>query len=166
MIRDIRIEVDRLLGVLKRPTGEAEWVETLQDDSRLAYPLSLDDELSDAIFTIISYPSLNETQFRLVLSYGRAIWRVDFARGEDHINPLDRPNHLPAGPITEPHYHSWADNRHLASASTLPGRLLNANILPSNVRTYENAFRWFCGETNIAVPQGGVPDLPRGDRLL
>lgn len=158
--------VDSLLRAPKVPVGETAWVQTLMGDSRLTYALSIDDEISDAQFVVIAYPFVREPQFRLVLSYDKAIWRVDFARNEAHINPPNRPDHLPSGPLDDPHYHSWLDNRHLATAYTLPAKLLNANVLPGNVRTYENAFRWFCGETNIAVPPGGVPDLPRGDRLL
>ena len=166
MARDIRDEIDKVLGVPKVPTGVADWALTQQDDQRLTYALSIDDELSDAKFIVIAYPTIRSLQFRLILSYGRAIWRVDFAKGEDHVNPLDRPAGLPLGPINDPHYHSWHDNRHLATAYSLPHRLLNANVLPNNIRTYENTFRWFCGETNTVVPSGGVPQLPQSDRLL
>ena len=166
LAKDIREEIDNVLKAPKAPTGETEWIVSPQEDQRLTYALSIDNELSDAIFTIISYPMVRTLQFRLVLSYGKAIWRVDFAKGEDHINPLNRPLHLPLGPIDDPHYHSWPDNRHLATAYSLPARLRNANVLPSNIRTYENTFRWFCGETNIAIPSGGIPNLPRSDRLL
>jgi len=163
---DIRQVIDSILLVPKEPKGVVEWIETTQGNRRQTYPLLVDGEISDATLTIICYPRERVLKFRLVLSYGRAVWRVDYAFDEDHQNPFNKPENLPIGKIVDPHYHSWHDNRRFATAFTLPFKLYNANVLPANVRTFENTFRWFCGQTNIVVPASGIPELPRSDRLL
>jgi hypothetical protein len=132
----------------------------------MAIPLRIGGEISDATLPVISFPRSRELRFRLVLSYRRAVWRLDYTFGETHVNPPNRPNDLTDSRIDGPHYHAWADNRRFAKHNSLPDRLPNARILPQNIRTFPNAFRWFCGETRIAIEPFGVPDLPQSDRLL
>jgi|GEM_PF-1228518 len=165
--RDIREVVDELLAIEKFVAGQPEWTDSPREgDKRLLCPLLVAGEVSDATLTIISYPRVRELSFRLILSYSVAIWRLDFVHDEIHVNDLDRPTGLPSGPFEQPHYHSWADNRRFSTSQKLPERLKNARILAPNIRTYANAFRWFCGETNVSVPDGGVPELPETDRFL
>lgn len=165
--RDIREIVDQLLGIEKHLTGKPEWTDSAREgDKRMLYTLLVAGEISDATLTIISYPRLSKLSFRLVLSFGVAIWRVDFVHDEIHVNSPDRPADLLSGPFEQPHYHSWVDNRRFATTQKLPERLRNARILPANIRTFENAFRWFCGETKIVAPTGELPELPQTDRFL
>ncbi len=165
--RDIREVVDELLATEKSLAGLATWVPNAREgDVRLVQPLLVAGEVSDATLTIIAYPRSSELRFRIVLVYQRAVWRLDYTRDEVHINPADCPSHLPVEPITEPHFHSWRDNRHLATFHSLPMRLKNANLLTRNLLTFPNAFRWFCGETMIRLGTHDVPDLPPSDRLL
>ena len=165
--RDIREVVDDLLATEKIPAGQPEWTDSAREgDKRLLYPLLVGGEISDATLTIIAYPRVRRPTFRLILSFAVAIWRLDFVHDEIHVNSHDRPADLPSGPFEQPHFHSWPDNRRFATAQKLPERLRNARILPANVRAYDNAFRWFCGETRIVVPADGVPELPQTDRFL
>lgn len=164
---DIRLLVDALLATDKQPIGQAVWVaEHREGDQRLLYPLLVDGEVSDATLTLIAYPRNPSLRFRLVLSYGRAIWRLDFTDDEEHYNSFNRPSDLELGPFQVPHYHAWPDNRRFATATSLPDRLENARILDANLRTFDNTFRWFCGQTRIDISDSGVPSLPTTDRLL
>lgn len=163
--RDVRAVVDDLLAVEKIPVGIAAWAPSSRDgDLRLKQPLLIGQSISDATLTLIAYPRSPSLRFRVVLSYQRAISRLDFVDDDHHINSQNRPSHLPPGPINEPHYHSWRDNRRFATANHLPERLLNASVLPKNIRTFESAYRWFCAEANIRVRE--VPELPIPDTLL
>ena len=114
---------------------------------------------------VIAYPN-EADRFRIVLIYQKAVWRLDYVKNEAHVNSLNRPPELPSGPIDEPHYHSWIDNRRFAGRATLPSLLKNANVLPANVRSFDSAFRWFCGQTNITVASLDVPGLPTRTTLL
>ncbi len=92
---DVRVLVDKVLSATKKPIGRAEWVdEHREGDHRLLYPLLVEGEVSDARLTIIAYPRVRELQFRLILSYGRAIWRLDFSNDETHVNSFNRPDDL------------------------------------------------------------------------
>lgn len=162
---DIREVVDRLLAANKQPAGLTDW-KAQDNDCRLVSPLLVSGEISDATLTVISFPRSPELRFRIVLSYLRAIWRLDYTLDETHVNPAKRPDDIAEYTIQGPHFHSWKDNRHLATNNSLPRKLLVARILPPNVRTFPNAFRWFCGETHIDLGPSGVPDLPKSDRLL
>jgi hypothetical protein len=137
-----------------------------EGDQRLLLPLLVEGEVSDATLTVIAYPRVRELQFRLVLSFGRAIWRLDYADFEEHYNSFNKPDDLVLGPFTCPHYHAWEDNRRFATRVSLPERLENARILDANLKTYDNTFRWFCGQTKIDISNFGVPDLPTTDRFL
>jgi len=84
---DLRVLVDRLLLTGKTPVGEANWGREHRDgDSRLLFPLLIDGEISDADLIIIAYPRMRDLQFRIILTYERAIWRVDFNNHETHQN--------------------------------------------------------------------------------
>ncbi len=167
MSTDIRVMVDRVIAVEKKPVGVATWIdEHREGDKRLRYPLLIEGEVSDATLTIIAYPWHRALRFRLVLSYTRAIWRVDYTDDEVHVNSFDKPDDVLLGPFSDPHYHAWQDNRRFASAAMLPDRLENARLLDANLKTFDNAFRWFCGQTTIDITELGVPSLPTTDRLL
>lgn len=164
---DVRTEVDGFLAATKSLTGTGNWIACARDgERRLSRPLMIAGEVSDLTLTVIAYPRSSDLKFRIVLTYRRAIWRIDYAFGEIHVNPRSGYAHLPKSPIRQPHYHSWIDNRVFATANSLPARLKNANVLPDNIRTFPNAFRWFCGETNIMLGSDDMPELPKSDRLL
>jgi hypothetical protein len=100
---------------------------------------------------------------------GRAIWRMDFDPTETHLNPRTprrRETDPPRSLISGPHYHAWEDNRRFATMTSLPPKLRNARILPERLRSFDEAFRWFCAETNIAVSYDDIPELPKRDTLL
>lgn len=162
--RDIRVTVDQLLIHKKELAGVGRW-EPQDNDCRMVIPILLEGEVSDATLTIICFPREPELRFRMVLCYIRAIWRLDYTADETHVNPINRPDDLDESIITCPHYHSWSDNRRFSRSNSLPIKLLNARILPANVRTFPNAFRWFCGQTGIVAPDT-VPDFPKSDVLL
>jgi hypothetical protein len=167
MTGDVRAVVNDLLATPKSLTGIGNWAPASREgDRRLSRPLMISGEISDATLTVIAYPRSPDLKFRIVLTYTRAIWRLDYSFDERHVNPRNGHQHLPKTPINQPHYHSWQDNRIFATANSLPARLRNANVLPENIRSFQNAFRWFCGETNIILGTGDVPELPRSDRLL
>jgi hypothetical protein len=164
---DVRDFVDALLGARKVLAGVADWQpDAVEGVFRYVRAVEYQGEIAGEL-TVKAYPRRPTLRFRIILTVGRAIWRLDYSFGDaPHVNSHNRPADLTGEPITEPHYHSWADNRRFAKANALPARLHNARILPKRIRRFEQAFRWFCAQTNIQLTSHDIPDLPKSDRLL
>jgi hypothetical protein len=164
---DIRDVVDAFLAKEKTLAGLGGWRrDTHARSFRWVQPVEVEGEIPGFDLTVKAYPSRRRLKFRIILAYGKAFWRLDYANDSPHVNSFDRPSDLDLGPIRGPHYHSWKENRRFATASSLPSSLHNARMLPQNLRTFDSAFRWFCGETRIIVGNQDMPILPRPDTLL
>lgn len=165
---DIRTQVDALLAAEKTLVGEAEF-QALEGDSRKQRwrkPCAINGEVTPLELEIQAYPDCETLKFRAILVWGRAICRLDYASNEAHVNSPNRPRDLEIGPLNDPHFHSWSDNRRFSTRVSLPTNLPNARLIPANVRTYDAALRWFCGETRIILPSPDVPALPGRTTLL
>jgi hypothetical protein len=164
---DVRQVVDAMLAADKTLAGDADW-RTLygEQKSRWRKPCLIQGLVSDLELEVQAYPYVDILKFRIILIYTKAIYRLDYCCTDGHLNPIDRPSHLPFGPINEPHVHEWRDNRRFATKTTLPNALDNASILNRNINDFDRAFRWFCGEVNITVPSMEMPMLPPRTRLL
>lgn len=164
---DIRDVVDAFLQKGKTLVGIGGWRRDSHERSyRWVRPVEIEGELPGFDLTVKAYPRSRNLKFRIILAYGKAIWRVDYANDSPHINSIDHPPDLDLEPIIGPHYHRWEDNRRFATMNSLPSGLVNARILPQNLRSFESAFRWFCGETKITVGNADMPILPKPDTLL
>lgn len=164
---DIREVVNAFLDKGKTLAGIGGWQRDAHERTyRWVRPVEVEGELPGFDLTVKAYPRSRALKFRIVLAYGKAISRLDYANDTPHINSWDRPADLDLGPITGPHYHSWKDNRRFATANSLPSSLPNARILPENFRSFESAFCWFCGETRITIGSLDMPILPKPDTLL
>jgi len=165
---DIRVTVDRLLAAEKTLAGTASFqpLQGEQRQQRWRKACVIQGEVTPLDIEVQAYPDSPNLKFRIILIYQRAIWRLDYSEDGTHFNSTNRPNDLGAGPICGPHYHTWEDNRRFSTKSALPHTLRNARNVPSNLRTFENAFRWFCGETRILVLTAEIPCLPTRVSLL
>lgn len=162
---DVGILIDAFLGSDKTLGRALTWWERDSEDrcQRWTQPVEVNGEQPGIALVAKAY---NQTslKFRILLVAPRCIWRLDF-EDDEHINSLDAPD----GPgliIRSPHYHSWADNRHLAKPNSLPAKLPNARVLPPAIRSFDNAFWWFCAQTRISITSGDVPALPKKETLL
>ena len=166
--RSVSRLVDDLIAAEKEIGGHPDWQHTEYDPTelRMLMPLLIDGVSSGAQIEVKSYPSITPMKFRLMLIMEKCIFRIDFVVDETHTNSLDRPSDLYITMIRGPHYHSWYDNKRFCTQSTLPDRLKNARVVPADLRTFDNVFRWFCGELNIVQPPPGYVDLPRRTTLL
>ena len=165
---DIRETIDKLLAAEKTLAGDAVF-QALQGDQRQQRwrkACAIQGEVTPLDLEVQAYPDSPNLKFRIILIYQRAVWRLDFSDDGGHPNHTNRPKDLEAGPITGPHYHCWSDNRRFATKTSLPHTLRNARRLPNNIQTFENTFRWFCGETRIEVPTAEIPALPSRVSLL
>jgi hypothetical protein len=165
---DIRQIVDRLLAAQKTLVGEADFRGLDGDNRKQRWrkPCAVAGEVTPLELEVQAYPDSMTPKFRIILIYQKAICRLDFANNEGHINHMNRPSDLEPGPIDEPHFHAWEDNRRFSTKTSLPTNLANARRLPANVRSFDSAFRWFCGQTHIIVASLEVPALPQRVSLL
>lgn len=154
-----RKAVDAFLTAPKTLAGIGEWRE-FQGESRVRWQVALDDVPTDMFVEVIAYPIGQMQPFTIGLHWPPCIWRVDFEPNfKSHNNPIGDDWKAPRT-IYGPHYHSWADNRHLAKPVRPPSDLDWARELPAEIKRFEHAFRWFCGETNIVLENSQVLDLP------
>jgi hypothetical protein len=159
--------IDRLLAAPKALRGRPAWRNWEQhSEARIIWPILIGGEISDAEYVLTAYPRSKPVGFRLMITARANVFRVDFDCEQSHTNSFDRPPDLYEHVVGPRHYHAWADNRHFATAQTLPKLLLNARPLPARVRTFDQAQRWFCGQTNISLEPDQIVDLPPSDLLL
>lgn len=164
--------VDAFLGAEKSLTGTAKWHDGTGDgDWRTSYVVLAEGEHVGAALDLTAYPHIptdrEDCRFTITLNCPQPIWRIDFEPPDKgHTNPLDRSRFLGEGLVYGPHYHSWPDNRHIATKAMLPKELGCARTLPPQIRRWEQAFRWFCGETGITLPSGAMLELPKRSRLV
>ena len=157
--------IDGLLVAPKTFTGEPDWRDIYQNESRLVMPLHVDGLSRGFDLQILAYPLVGDSKFRIMLCAPKCVWRVDHVSDELHVNSFDRPADIEEQSFCQPHYHAWLDNRRFCTHATLPDRLENARILPKPW-SFDSVFRWFCGETNIEPPQNGAIVLPQRKKLV
>jgi len=135
-------------------------------EDRCNWAVMLNGEVASAV-VINAFHTEKQPSFGLVLVYfDRPVWRIDYRLEQTHTNSFLRGNGLPAL-VFGPHYHSWEDNEHLATTiGGIPDKLKIAAPLPSNVRGYENCFRWFCDCVKIDISGQDIPPLPIRKNLL
>jgi len=157
--------VEALLRSEKTLEGRGQW--TMQENGKARYvrALSVAGEITDARLEIHFYTREKPPKFNISLLAPSRIWALDFDEAHKRTNSLNKPSDIPAI-VTGPHYHSWEDNRRFATKVSLPSRLLNARPLPHNIRSYENALRWFCDKTNIILRNEDIVMPPKPDTLL
>jgi hypothetical protein len=159
--------VDRLLRADKRLQGRPDWREGNPGAMRIRWPLLVGTSISDAFLHLMHWPNSAEARFSIGLNYRVQIARLDFVPPHEwHDNPLDRARFLGGARIRGPHYHSWQDNRHLATAAALSRELTCARQLPAQIRRWDQAFRWFCGEVGIVLGDDPVIEPPPRSSLL
>jgi len=154
----------------KALVGKGDWVslaETPHQERVVHWEISVNGILSGYQLRSWAYPThLHQPAFKIALTLGsKHICRVDCVHHRPHENPPDS-----KGPaqLTGWHWHPWAENRKLfAGGDTVPQRLLYADDVPSRIRRFDQAFRWFCEDLfGLRVADFPIPDLPARTRLL
>jgi hypothetical protein len=162
----ITLLVDALMRAKKTLAGEPDWKEVgHRGEHRLVLPLMIEGTVCPLDLEINGYPNIRDLRFRIMLRMPQCVWRIDYVDDELHVNPAD--DWWDCGvSFTEPHYHSWEDNRRLATHSQVPDPMPVARVLPPNLNSFDNVFRWFCEQTNIAQPPSNMVYLPSRNRLV
>ena len=160
--------VDAFLLAEKELEGEQHWSPgNRSEERRITWPVLVEGELIGAFLGLTAYPDEPKQRFTITLNLPPCIWRLDMEPDYKlHRNPYRQAEQLGGHKIAGPNFNSWADNRHLATPARLPDKLTCARALPSTFKTFESAFRWFCGETRIIVPNNQMVSLPLRERLV
>jgi hypothetical protein len=160
--------VDALLAADKELAGTAIWEAGNRiGERRLVWPVLIGGQLKGVNLNITAYPNSPPLQFGITLNVPPCVWRLDFEHPHaKHRNPLPDAERLGGYRINGSNYHAWADNRHLATAATLPKELECARALPANIQTFEAGLRWFCGETKIRIRNEQMIEFPERTGLI
>lgn len=122
-------------------------------------PLAVNGVQTGEQFVVAFTPGLN-IHSQLITVNGVCVCRLDYDPHGGHRNGfVAHLDGLP-GVIQGTHFHRWELNtRFVESTATLP-KLKHASALPQELHTFDNYLRFFCGETNIALPNGHWIQLP------
>ncbi len=159
--------VEKYLAAEKELSGIPNWRAGNRDGEQRAVWAVLLGDVNAGNLDLTAYPDEPSLRFTITLNLPPCIWRLDYDPDfKMHTNPPDRVPPLDDFTIRGPNYHAWDDNKHLVNGSSLPAKLKCARRLKENIRRFDSALRWFCGETNIKLPVGPLIDLPPRSRLL
>lgn len=166
-----RDQVDQLLGLPKQILGTPDWNNgPYAGQFRWLAPLGSDGVTTPLNLIVNAFPRSADLHFDILITHARCVMRLEYwtqARHNNHrIGRVPLPADITPGWIRGPHCHHWKDNRGLATARALPVELKFAALLPTQVRGFHAAFRWFCGEANILCASNQEPSLPARDTLL
>jgi len=155
--------IDIFMAADKTAAGVGVWqAHDFTVEQRISWPLLVGGESSGYELQVCYHVGRKPLHFSIGVYSPKVIRRMDYDETGGHTNPLGGPNGTPLT-VEGSHVHRWTDNRHLCTATSLPVRLRFAVALPSNLKSFENAFRWACGELKIQTPD--VPSLPKPTRL-
>jgi hypothetical protein len=154
----------------KTLVGQGDWVlvaETPHEERTTHWEIAVNGRLSGYQVRAWGFPTHpSQPAFKIALTLGpNHICRVDCVHHRPHNNPPDA-----RGParLLGWHWHPWQENRRLfVGREQVPQRLLYADAVPSRIRRFDQAFRWFCEDLfGLRVAEHPIPDLPTRTRLL
>jgi hypothetical protein len=92
---DVRDFVDALLGARKVLAGVADWQpDAVEGVFRYVRAVEYQGEIAGEL-TVKAYPRRPTLRFRIILTVGRAIWRLDYSFDDaPHVNSHNRPADL------------------------------------------------------------------------
>ena len=161
--------VEALLAAPKEFTGDPEPQRPNRADEqgRIYWPVLVNGQTDQCYVAMTMYPEEVDLRFTISFVFRQDnVWRLDFE--PDDIPHLNRPlpgHEYSLATIRGPHCHRWQENRHFSNRDRIPVPLPFRTPLPYGIRTWEQAFRHFLTETNIAQPRE-EPLWPRRERLL
>lgn len=96
----------------------------------------------------------------LITRFEACVSRLDFDDLQGHTNTLLAAEDGLPWVVSGRHFHRWSINRRFVMANGSLERLKHAEELPAKIRSFEQALRWFCHETNIILPHDHYITLP------
>lgn len=122
--------------------------------------IMIDGAMYGNTLIIVCMPTTGAFHFSLTHS-NICVSRLDFDDERGHTNPIYA---LDAGlppAISGRHFHRWSINTKFVNASGALEELKNAEELPSSIKKFNTALRWFCEELNIFLPHNHEITFPR-----
>lgn len=122
--------------------------------------LEIDGVQYGDVLIIVSTPSTGA--FHIVLMHcGACISRLDFDDLQGHTNTLFANQDGLPNIVSGRHFHRWALNKRFIQANGSLEELKHAEELPTNIRSFDPALRWFCDELKIYLPHDHNIECPR-----
>lgn len=126
----------------------------------LKLPIDVAGVMRGQELVIVSYPASENLRFTINIVYGISICRLDFDETGGHTNGFLA--HLDMLPIivSGSHFHRWEINKRFIEGNGKLEELKHAESLPTTIRSFDAALRWFCDETKINLPHNHLIELP------
>lgn len=122
--------------------------------------IMIDGMMHGNALSIVCIPTTGAFHFSLIHS-NICVSRLDFDEERGHTNPIYALDNGLAPTISGKHFHRWSINTKFVNANGGLEDLKNAEELPTSVRTFNAALRWFCEELNIFLPHDHEITYPR-----
>lgn len=122
-------------------------------------PIEVEGVVSERRLIVVFFPSAEGLRFTILIKFVVAVCRLDFEENGGHTNGFLNLENLPMT-IQGPHYHRWSSNTRFVQGYAKLPELDNAEGLPTAIRSFDAALRWFCDEANIALPNTHQIQLP------
>ena len=123
------------------------------------FPVACDGtQLGDRL-TVVAVPATRSFHINL-LHVGMCVSRLDFDPMQPHPNTMFAGQDGLPSMVSGHHFHRWSINTRFIKGDGTTELLKHAEELPTTVRTFDQALRWFCHEVNIALPHGHLVDYP------
>ncbi len=155
----------RLIGADEPPTwregreqGLNEWI--------IKLPLEVAGEQRGQSLMVQAYPNSPSLKFRIAILFEPSICRLDFELACIHPNAHAEETEGLKAIVKGPHLHAWDDNKRFFYSATLAPKLHNAYEIPTNIRSFDSALRWFCTEYRIELPGSHRIELPTRTTLF
>ena len=114
---------------------------------------------------LIAFPNYEVLKFSISVIFPPAVCRLDFDETDAHANSMANASEGLPTLVKGSHFHRWEHNKRFFVSDAMLTKLRNAEPL-GNIRSFDSALRWFCQQTNIAIPYDLSLQLPDRDALL
>lgn len=126
----------------------------------LKLPIEVNGEHNGQTLCLVAYPTRGTIEFSVSVLYGVGVCRLDFEETGGHNNGF-LPNVANLPPIVVgSHFHRWDYNARFVESDLKLPELKLAEAIPNAIRSFDSCLRWFCDETNIALPHNHQIVLP------
>lgn len=124
-------------------------------------PIEIEGQQVGHKLVAVFEPASHTLKFSILIVVNEVcITRLDFDPTGGHTNSLLAFQYGIPAVVSGKHFHRWSLNRRFVTGVGHLERLENAEDIPQNIRTFDSALRWFCGECNIQLPHNHAIELP------
>jgi hypothetical protein len=113
------------------------------------------------VLMVVFVPGRQTFAINIVWAASVCVTRLDFDPHGGHTNGFASDMDGLPSVVGGKHFHRWLHNVRFVDATASLQELKHAEDLPTSIRNFNDALRYFCDETAIDLPNGHYIELPR-----